>query len=160
MLRDEEKRIQDKLCPDGFPSLAEFIASHRDHSTAIYRHYDDLAARNLLYLQSELAELKALQDEYDREDAMPGHLAQPGRVAQQKRARDWREFEAAAGEVNNQREKVRMELILKIRSKLKEYSECLEVHEADKVLLNTDSALLSRRGTSSGVADAFLSSTD
>ncbi|KPI34536.1 uncharacterized protein AB675_7415 [Cyphellophora attinorum] len=53
----------------GFGSLASFIASDEDHSTAIYKRFDDLAARNLLYYQSELAELAALQQQYDLEDA-------------------------------------------------------------------------------------------
>lgn len=45
----------------GFGSLASFIASDEDHSTSIYKRFDDLASRNLLYFQSELAELAALQ---------------------------------------------------------------------------------------------------
>ena len=43
----------------GYPSLAAFIASDKDKSTVIYRRFDRLSARNLLYLQSELAELEA-----------------------------------------------------------------------------------------------------
>lgn len=46
---------------DGFPSLAEFIASDPDHTSLVFRRFDKLAARNLLYLQSELAELEAKQ---------------------------------------------------------------------------------------------------
>jgi hypothetical protein len=53
---------------DGFPSLAAFIASDRDRSTLIYKRFDELAARNLLYLQSELAELHAKQRAFDQED--------------------------------------------------------------------------------------------
>jgi ABC-type phosphate transport system auxiliary subunit len=74
MSGDEEKDIGETLAPDGYPSLAKFIAKHRDHSTAIYLHCDDLSARNILYLQSELAELRALQLKYDREDAEPGEI--------------------------------------------------------------------------------------
>ena len=33
----------------GYPSLAAFIASDADRSTQIYRRFDRLAARNLLY---------------------------------------------------------------------------------------------------------------
>jgi hypothetical protein len=46
---------------DGYPSLAEFIASDPDHTSLVFRRFDKLAARNLLYLQSELAELEAKQ---------------------------------------------------------------------------------------------------
>jgi hypothetical protein len=44
---------------DGFPSLSEFIASDHDRTSLVFRRFDRLAARNLLYLQSELAELEA-----------------------------------------------------------------------------------------------------
>ena len=55
----------------GYPSLAAFIASDSDKSTAIYRRFDRLSARNLLYLQSELVELEAQQDALDEEDLQP-----------------------------------------------------------------------------------------
>jgi hypothetical protein len=44
---------------DGFPSLADFIASDHDRTSLVFKRFDKLAARNLLYLQSELAELEA-----------------------------------------------------------------------------------------------------
>jgi hypothetical protein len=118
MSEDEEKDIGRTLAPTGHPSLAEFIAKHRDHSTAVYRHYDDLSARNILYLQSELAELRALQIQYDQEDA------QPGEVAAKERCRDWNMFKTLAEDPGgNRREQERMKLMLKIRATLKEYSE-------------------------------------
>ena len=52
----------------GYPSLAAFIASDKDESTAIYRRFDRLSVRNLLLFQSELAELGAQQDSLDEED--------------------------------------------------------------------------------------------
>jgi hypothetical protein len=118
MSEDEEKHIGKTLAPKGHPSLAEFIAKHRDNSTAIYRHYDDLSARNILYLQSELAELRALQIQYDQEDA------QPGEIDAKERCRDWNMFKTLAEEPGeNRREQERMKLMLKIRATLKEYSE-------------------------------------
>jgi len=49
----------DCVCPlDGFPSLANFIASDTDRTSLVFRRFDKLAARNLLYLQSELTELE------------------------------------------------------------------------------------------------------
>lgn len=116
MSNDEEKEIGDIPRPDGHPSLAEFISSHRDHSTTIYRHYEDLAARDLLYLQSELAELKALQDAYDRDDY------RPGQVTAKERARDWAMLKRLAAEPGNVKENARLELMLKIRKTLREYS--------------------------------------
>ena len=118
MSEDEDKHIGKGPAPQGHPSLAEFIAKHRDHSAAIYRHYDDLAARNILYLQSELAELRSLQIQYDQEDAEPGELDA------KERCRDWSMFERLAEEPDGfRREQERMRLILKIRATLNEYSE-------------------------------------
>lgn len=54
-----------------YASLAKFVSSDPDHSTAIFKTFDRLAARNLLYLQSELAELQAQQDRYDDDDLRP-----------------------------------------------------------------------------------------
>lgn len=54
---------------NGYASLASFIASDVDKSTAIYRRFDRLSARNLLFLQSELEELQDLQDQFDAEDS-------------------------------------------------------------------------------------------
>jgi hypothetical protein len=120
MSGDEEKHIGETLAPDGHPSLAEFIAKHRDSSTAIYRHYDDLSARNILYLQGELAELRVLQLKYDREDA------EPGEIDAKERSRDWNKFKTLAEEPGgNRREQERMKVMLKIRATLKEYSRSL-----------------------------------
>tara|TARA_R110002060_G_scaffold59247_6_gene69119 strand:- start:660 stop:971 length:312 start_codon:yes stop_codon:yes gene_type:complete len=54
-----------------YPSLAAFIASDKDKSTAIYRRLDRLSARNLLYLHSELPELQARQDDLMRKISQP-----------------------------------------------------------------------------------------
>ncbi|KAL4780702.1 hypothetical protein BJX76DRAFT_350775 [Aspergillus varians] len=125
----------------GFPSLADFIASDHDSSTAIFKRFDRLSARNLLYLQSELAELEALQDEYDREDYQttnPG--SNDGR-------RDWAVFKNRAkdksGAYNHDKE--RWKLAMKIRRKLKKYREALLL----------DSTLLSMRKPTTQAHEAF-----
>ena len=100
----------------GYPSLANFIASDHDKSTAIYRRFDRLSARNLLYLQSELVRLEARQAQYDAEDLENG-------TEEKASARDWEIFKDKAEEQNNVREKQRMELVLEIRAKMKEYSQ-------------------------------------
>lgn len=100
----------------GYPSLAAFIASDRDKSTAIYRRFDRLSARNLLYLQSELVELEAKQDAYDAEDR--------GLTTQEKvSTRNWELFKERAQEAGNIRERKRMELVINIRERIKEYSQ-------------------------------------
>jgi hypothetical protein len=50
----------------GYPSLAAF--KRPDHSTAIYRRFDRLSARNFLYLQAEISTLEKKQDELDKPD--------------------------------------------------------------------------------------------
>lgn len=75
----------------GYPSLAAFIASDRDKSAAIFKRFDRLAARNLLYLQSELAELEVQLDKFDAEDRKCPEKFQS--------ARNWQAFEKLA-EIN------------------------------------------------------------
>lgn len=98
----------------GYPSLAAFIASDCDKSTAIYRRFDRLSARNLLYLQSELVELEARQDALDAEDLR-------GTLERKKSARDWRTLGRKAAEPGNTEEKERVEVLEEIRKKIKEY---------------------------------------
>jgi hypothetical protein len=44
--------------PDGYPSLADFIAQDPDHETFVFRRFKQLGARNLLDLQGELIKLE------------------------------------------------------------------------------------------------------
>lgn len=44
------------------------MASDRDRTAMIYRRFDYLTSRHLLYLQSELAELESCLSEYDEQD--------------------------------------------------------------------------------------------
>lgn len=141
MSEDPEKDGIEVRYIQGFPSLANFIASDRDHSAFIFKRFDRLSARNLLYLQSELAELESLQNEYDREDYHSTNLgAKDGR-------RDWAVFKKRAEEPGGGHEDdgKRMELAMKIRTNLKEYKE----------MLLLDSALLSMRRPSKQVNEAF-----
>ena len=109
----------DYTCPvayvKGYPSLAAFIASDRDKSTSIYRRFDRLSARNLLYLQSELIELEAQQDQLDAEDLR-------GSIENKKSARSWQSLQQRANTIDNVREKERLRVVKEIREKIKEYS--------------------------------------
>ena len=115
MVNDIEKDAVEVVYVKGYPSLAAFIASDRDKSTAIYRRFDRLSARNLLYLQSELQELEERQDTLDTEDLH-------GDLQAKKSARNWQVLKKRAKQQDNKREKDRLELVLEIREKLKEYS--------------------------------------
>jgi hypothetical protein len=103
----------------GYPSLAAFIASDRDRTTLIYKRFDELAARNLLYLQSELAELHSKQRAFDQQDLIADmHTKQC--------ARNYSAFEKAASQPTVYADqKERWDLAKKIREALKEYREAL-----------------------------------
>lgn len=98
----------------GYPSLAAFIASDCDRSTAIYRRFDRLSARNLLYIQSELVELEARQDAFDAEDLR-------GTLEDKDSARNWQTLKRRAAHSGNLGEKERLEVVVDIRKKLREY---------------------------------------
>ena len=98
----------------GYPSLAAFIASDCDKSTAIYRRFDRLSARNLLYLQSELLELEARQDALDAEDSR-------GLIEDKESSRNWQSLQRKAAEPGNTRQKERVEVLKEIRKLMKEY---------------------------------------
>jgi len=51
---------------DGFADLSEYIGSDRE--LALFRRFDVLGARNLLYLQARLLVLEELLKQYDDED--------------------------------------------------------------------------------------------
>ena len=114
MASDPEKDVE-TFYVKGYPSLAAFIASDLDHSSVLYKRFNKLSARNILYLQSELAELERRQDEFDEQDLLDDDLSM------KKIARNWRAFSDAAAVTGSRAEK-RMELSIEIRNKIKEYS--------------------------------------
>ena len=105
---------------NGFPSVAAKIDSDKDKTTTLYRRFDRLSARNILFLQAELAELEAELDVHDANDLRDGDL-------DTKRCHsDWRQFVKCAqedcnGRVARPRERTKMDLAMKVRDKLKEY---------------------------------------
>jgi hypothetical protein len=111
---DVEARVQ-RL--SGYPSLANFVASDRDRTTLICKRFDELAARNLLYLQSELAELYAKQRNFDDADLAAD-------IDIQRCARNFTDFRKAA-EADDPRQKERWELMKQVRETMKEYREAL-----------------------------------
>ena len=96
----------------GYPSFAHFIS--QDGDAAIYRRYESLSARNLLYLQSELHELEGQLEALDAEDAKDRHVDDQ---ESQKIARLWHHYARA----DNARAVRHRELQGKIRAKIKEY---------------------------------------
>ncbi|KAJ9608350.1 hypothetical protein H2200_007338 [Cladophialophora chaetospira] len=140
---DEERAGRQHRYLSGFGSLAYFISSDKDRSTAVYRSFDKLAARDLLYYEAELLELEALQDQYDREDAAKASKADSLSsewLQIRLNARDWSSFKDTAAEpsADGIRWKKRMDLAIQIRSTLKEYREAL-ISNADVFSLSRPS---------------------
>jgi hypothetical protein len=130
MRMDEEKNTGTPQCLSGFGSLAHFIASDGDHSTAVRKTFDRLSARDLLYYEAELLELEALQEQYDREDAADANKANsysPEWLQLRQNARDWAALKQSAAESSTDglRWRKRIELAMQIRATLKEYREAL-----------------------------------
>jgi hypothetical protein len=93
---------------DGYPT----IASQMDlvPTTAIFRTFNALNMRNLLYLQSELTYLENRLSEYTREDAMKND--------ENSNAHAWNFISLMCDADSNQ-----YKTVMQIRTKLKEYSE-------------------------------------
>lgn len=66
---DPETVHDEVLHLTGYSSISYIIASDANYASAIYKRFDNLSARDLLYHQSELADLQAKQDQYGKEDA-------------------------------------------------------------------------------------------
>jgi hypothetical protein len=98
--------------------LSEFIAEDQDHSAVIFKRFDLVAARNLLYLQSELADLQAQQEELDGEDLRDARVVSDYQDLQ-KAGRDWSTSRQRSK--NDPKFKKRMKLIGLIRKKMKQY---------------------------------------
>ena len=54
---------------DGYPAIANFIASDPDHESYVFRRFNNLTARRLLYMQSEVLELEDRLATFDRQAA-------------------------------------------------------------------------------------------
>lgn len=129
----------------GFGSLASFMASDTDHSPFVYRRFDKLATRDLIYYQSQLSQLQAEQDELDIHDRIIVNSTSDDRQEHRDMirdcAQDWNAFEHAAFEPQSalraqgsatdslshadRRWEKRMDLAMRIRMTLKDYREAL-----------------------------------
>lgn len=112
---DIELAPSKKEYPNGFATVAAFIAKDRDNTTTIYRRFDRLAARNLLHLQSKVQKLEAFQDELDAE------VLRMNEENSARAATSWEDFESLAQTGENERR--RMETAEEIEKAMKAYRE-------------------------------------
>ncbi|KAH8646767.1 hypothetical protein BX600DRAFT_518792 [Xylariales sp. PMI_506] len=106
---------------EGFAAAAAWMASDADNEALIYRKFDDLGSRNLLYLQCEVLllqkRLAAIDKDFARFDAD---------ITLKDAARRWEKLvELGTGSNPNPKAKEYMGLVLELRVKIKEYHEGL-----------------------------------
>jgi Family of unknown function (DUF6594) len=94
----------------GYPSFAAFI--EQDPDAAIYRKFEHLSARNLLYQQSELHALQLQLRELDRV-----HAKYNENEDARKAARDWSNL----CDPSNPKAREHQDLQEKIKGKIREY---------------------------------------
>ena len=106
---------------DGYPALAAWIARDPDSETYVFRKFNQLSARNLLHLQSQIitleSELLQLDDEARRSDDYEARQS----------SRRWETLIKHA-EDETRPERKRLALAKEIQIKLKEYRRHLTSH--------------------------------
>ena len=116
-LEQSSPRTQKKYL-EGFHSLSALLAS--DPDLQVYRRFDSLASRNLLYLQAEILDLEACLEELDAADLEVANAEESEWMEVKLSARCWEAFVEKA-ESGEEREAKRMRLIRQIRERLAEY---------------------------------------
>ena len=104
----------------GFASVADLVASDPDKSGTIYRRFDRLSARSLLYLESKLAVLESTQERFDEEDGTNDSFTL------KSAATSWEEFEEQAKDSDRPEIQKRMKLVTEIAATLKTYRTYLD----------------------------------
>lgn len=115
----------------GYASVAEWIALDPDNEPFIFRKFDELSARNLLYLQAEILAIEEQLERIDDADAASRDL---GRL---NLARTWETLNDSK-KLGDQEARDRMTLILMLREKLKEYRKLPFIHEPESNIMWTD----------------------
>ena len=98
---------------EGYPSFAHFVA--KDKEAAIYRKFQHLSARSLLYQQSYIHDLEHQLASLDEEDAKDIENEKAQQVA-----RYWKSYSEDDGRAAQHRESQ-----VKIKSAIKEYRKCI-----------------------------------
>lgn len=120
---------------EGFAEVARWIALDSDNETFIYRKFDELAARNLLYQQSELLVRQKQLNEMDRYDASSEDMDL------KDTSRTW-EMLKRRNDIGNEETRVHRDLIVQLRARLKEYCALIVAcHPVAKANRSVDEAL-------------------
>ena len=141
-IKDTEKGKRSENDIKGYQAFSAFVSS--DPDLQVYRRFDRLCSRNLLYLQSEILELEARLEEFDDADAKDATIDLDVMLS----ARCWESF-ARKAKAGNVRERERMLLIKQIRELIKEYRKHLSLRPTRRTLELTtcsEDALLRQSG--------------
>ncbi|KAL8397833.1 hypothetical protein RB594_004509 [Gaeumannomyces avenae] len=147
----------------GFPEVSRWIADDGDGEAFVFRKFDRLAARNLLYLQ---ARMLALEEKIDRADGATS--AGGGQVAMLRIMRDWESVVDKSQDPNvsqDLREKCLEQIRLheELSRLMKEYHEALDLQSRisslsrpNRRVLGTYRAWLKSANTLTGLSARFL----
>ncbi len=99
---------------ESFAAVAEWIALDPDNESFIFRKFDSLAARNLLYQQARIINLEKQLEELDHD------VAKTHNMTLKDAARTWEQLieQSAAGQYHAQQH---MGLIIELKQALKDY---------------------------------------
>ncbi|KAI3588004.1 hypothetical protein IWW34DRAFT_601883 [Fusarium oxysporum f. sp. albedinis] len=106
--------------PLGFAALSSLMVSDGDQELLIFRRFDDISTRNLLYLQCELLSIEDRLKKWDR------NVLKSRNTKLEEVAYRWEEMVKQAKEGKDEAKEM-MELVYQLRSKIKEYHEALEL---------------------------------
>jgi hypothetical protein len=99
---------------EGFAAVAEWIALDPDNETFIFRKFDRLAARNLLYLQARIMVLEKEFEGLDKE------VAQSNDMTLKDAARTWEQLVKQDSEGQGHAQG-HIKLVVEMKQALKEY---------------------------------------
>jgi hypothetical protein len=116
-LDDVEQQAYELDRRNGYASAATMIATDLDNETFIFRRFDELGARNLLYLQTELL---MLEDELKKLDAEVVNHRDPDHFDLKDAQRDWRKLLRQCDR-GNERFVKRRRVVKELREKIKVY---------------------------------------
>lgn len=106
----------------GYTAAASFLASDPDNETLVFRKFDELSALNLLYMQSEILELKERFRQVHNATTDSFDMNLKDMASTWETLRD----QSQPGKAFKEEAKERMDMIIELRSKLREYREFLE----------------------------------
>lgn len=112
---DKDIDVESGIHDDGYPALAHWIAQDPDNETLIFRKFDGLGVRNLLYMQAELFDIEKRVLAFERQISSCQDMDL--RVS----VRRWETFVENAASTHPRPEQELMKLVKEMREKTKEY---------------------------------------